>query len=114
VKPVRIVATWDEDENQTFVLIAIQDDRGWLSDNVEIFGYVKDWDENCRYARYPFVVECLSDTEAILDWGGFDSTTTTTADIYGRRLVQGEKVVRVEDGESSVYTIKSIVPFVGE
>jgi hypothetical protein len=60
-----------------------------------------------------FVAERLSDTEAILDWGGFDPTTTT-ADVYGRRLVQGEKVVRVEDGESSVYTIKSIVPFVDE
>lgn len=110
MKSVRIVAKWDEDEAQSLVLVAAQDENGWIADNVEMFGYVKDQDDDHKYVRYPFVAEKISERDAVLDWGALDNTTAT-ANLYGRRLVAGEKIQRIENREIYEYTIVSIVPF---
>lgn len=107
--PVRIVASYDEDETQKIVIVGFLTNDGHLKPGAEAFGYVVDWDEdsNCNL-RYPFVLEPVDENNAMLSWGGFDSTPTSI-NVMGRRLVTGEKIVRRESGESSHYTVRSVV-----
>ncbi|CAN7635873.1 hypothetical protein LJR232_004677 [Aquipseudomonas alcaligenes] len=112
MKPVRIVAQWAEDERQTLVIVALQADDMSIATTVEAFGYVKDYDDEDRmYVRYPFVLEEYSDTEALMDWGALDDTRTLI-DLYGRRIVPGEALIRNERGERYDYQVVSVEPFV--
>lgn len=106
---VRIVATCDDDNGQTIVIVGFLTEERHLRPKAEAFGYVKDWtDEVKTYVRFPFILEPMDSVCAMLGWGGFDPTASEI-DVLGRRLVPGERIVRREGGETWNYTIKSIV-----
>lgn len=106
---VRMVATYNDDVEQNIVIVGFLTEERHLRPNAEAFGYAKDWDDEDKvYHRFPFILEPIDDEHAMLSWGGFD-TTSSEIDVMGRRLVEGEKVVRREDGEHWEYTIKSII-----
>ena len=46
-----------------------------------------------------------------MDWGALDDTRTLI-DLYGRRIVPGEALVRNERGERYDYQVVSVEPFV--
>ena len=105
---VRIVAAYDDDDRQRMIIVGPQKIDNSLSDNVEMFGYIKDWSEDeSNYVEYPFILKNISETDGVADWGAFDETRTVL-DVYGRRLVEGEKIVRTENNEVYKYTIISI------
>lgn len=108
MKIVRLNAVCDEDERQYVVMLLRQANDGTLDVEFEHFGYVNDFNDDTKdYEMYPFTMAQMDDTRAVLDWGAWDETTTTF-DVFGRRLVSGETIVRTELNEKWPYRIKEI------
>lgn len=105
---IRLVATYDQDQRESMVIVGPQDEKGHLVGKYEMFGYSKEWvEESKTYCRYPFILTRISHDEAVADWGDWDDTKTIL-DVLERRLVKGEKIVRSESGDKHSYTIVGI------
>ena len=102
----KIIAKYEEDENQSIVIVGKFKENNFLDSDSEYYGYVRDYSD-IGYRRYPFVMEEYDDKNAILDWGGFDDTKTTL-NIFRRRIAVGEKLIRTEQNEPSNYTITEV------
>jgi len=105
MRVVKIVATYDEDKRQN--------SDGKLDDDFEYFGYVTDWTEDTQnYLRYPFTMAHMGNQDAIVEWGGWDLETQTSINVYQRRIVEGEKIVRREANEQWAYTVTEVTAIV--
>lgn len=58
--------------------------------------------------RYPFTMVQMENQEAIIEWGGWDLKTQTSINVFQRRIVAGEKIIRREANQQWIYTIKDI------
>ena len=106
----RIFALYDANKSETIVIVGLLTENGHLVPKAEAFGYAKDLDEDFgTLLRYPFILEPVDGTHAMLNWGCFDENATRSEiDIMGRRLVKGEKITRRENGYTYGYTIQSV------
>lgn len=106
MRVVKVVAAYDEDKRQDIVFVGRQNSDGKLDDDFEYFGYVTDWtDDTQNYLRYPFTMAHMGNQYAIIEWGGLDLETRTTINVFQRRIVVGEKVIRREANEQTAYSV---------
>lgn len=107
---VRIFATSDSSTKQKLIVVGCQgEDKKMDFSMAQMFGYCVDWrQEENNYITYPFILESDSntDTDAVVIWGW--GTKNSIIDIRGRRIVEGEKILRYDHDQKFTYTVAKI------
>ena len=97
MKFIRLIAKYKIDMNQTMTLIGCWDENHKINSNIEMYGKIKDWsDDDKKYLYYPFYTESAGANEVFLNWGGFGGEEKVKIDILGRRIAEGEVILRTE------------------
>jgi hypothetical protein len=113
MKFIRIVAKYNDDKRQTMTLIGRWDKNHQIHSNIEMFGKIKDWsDEDATYLDYPFFTENAGSNELFICYGGYGDNAKDKIDILGRRIAEGESILRTEIENNNItcyqYVIASI------